>query len=107
MRYSLAAEAGSVTATATPSRIDDDGATVDIVLDTHAVELDTDLEDTTVLKVDGVTWPVAGWTGDGPGGHHRTGKLQFDSAGPATGSAHLSIAGLPQPVEIRWDLDED
>ena len=100
-------EAGPVTVTATPIQLDGDGATIDIVLDTHAVELDTDLEDTAVLEVDGITWPVAAWTGDGPGGHHRTGQLQFDSAGPAKGTARLSIAGLPEPAEIRWNLDED
>lgn len=97
-------DAGSVDITITPTRFDAQGATFAIVLDTHAVELSMDLAASAVLDVGGQRWPVAGWSGDGPGGHHRAGELRFDQAGAARGMARLTIAGFPKPVEAAWDL---
>lgn len=97
-------DAGSVTVTITPTRFDAQGATFAIVLDTHAVELSMALAASAVLDVDGQRRPAAGWTGDGPGGHHREGELRFDQAGAARGTARLTITGLPKPVEAAWDL---
>jgi len=44
------------------------------------------------------------WTGDGPGGHHRSGALRFNPAGAAHGTAQLTIDGLDQPVTVAWPL---
>lgn len=74
------------------------------MLDTHSVEPDADLAASAVLEVDGVGWPVVEWSGDGPGGHHRSGELRFDSGGPARGAARLTITGFADPVEVSWDL---
>ena len=97
-------DAGSVDVTITPTRFDAQSATFAIVLDTHAVELSMDLAASAVLDVDGLTWPIAGWSGDGPGGHHREGELRFDPAGAARGSVRLTIAGFPKPVEATWTI---
>ena len=86
-----------------PSQLDDQGAEFELILDTHSVELAMDLTDAT-LEVAGTVWPVAGWDGDGPSGHHREGELRFEPAGPATGTARLVLAGFAEPVEVSWDL---
>ena len=95
--------AGAVTVTITPARIDAAGATFSVVVDTHAVELSMDLT-AAQLEVDGTLWTGARWEGSGPGGHHRSGELQFDAAGPARGTARLTLPGFPAPVEASWDL---
>ena len=97
-------DAGSVTVTINPTQFAAQGATFAIVLDTHVVDLSMDLAASAVLDVDGQRWPVAGWSGDGPGGHHRAGNLRFDQGGAARGTARLTIAGFPKPVEVTWDL---
>lgn len=97
-------DARSVQVTITPTRFDARGATFAIVLDTHVVELSTDLAASAMLEVDGRTWPVVGWSGDGLGGHHRGGELRFDPGGATRGTARLTIAGFPEPVAVTWDL---
>ena len=96
-------EAGEIAVTIRPVRVDDDGATFEIILDTHSVELDGDLTRAT-LVVAGTAWPIGGLRGDGPGGHHREGELRFDAAGVASGTAILQLDSLPEPVEARWEL---
>lgn len=95
-------EVGAVSVAVTPESLDATGAVFRLVLDTHAVELDTDLPGTARLSVGGRDWPAASWEGDGPGGHHREGVLRFRPAGPPAGDVVLSIAGLPGPAEFRW-----
>jgi hypothetical protein len=87
-----------------PRRLDDQGAVFAVSLDTHSVELSADLTEAT-LQVGGVTWPVGGWSGDGPGGHHRDGQLSFEPAGPASGGARLALVGFPEPVDVSWELE--
>jgi len=87
-----------------PNGIDDDGADIKLIFDTHTVELDFDLPDAAHLVVDGVEWTGARWDGDGPSGHHREGRITFEPAGPARGEAVLTIDELPEPVEVSWDL---
>jgi len=98
------AAAGAVTVEVEPTRLDAGGAEFQVTFDTHSVTLDTDMTTATRLEVDGVVWPLTRWSGDGPGGHHRQGQLSFRPGGPAIGSAHLTIAGLPGPVDMVWDL---
>lgn len=96
--------AGEVDVTIEPDRIDADGAVFTITLDTHSVELSADLTRAT-LVVGGRDWPVEGWSGDGPGGHHRSGELRFTSGGPASGTVVLTVPDLPEPAEAAWELD--
>lgn len=77
------------------------GAIFKITLDTHSVDLSTDLTKSASLDVGGVAWTVSGWSGDGPGGHHREGTLAFTPGGPAAGAVRLVIA-LPHPVDVAW-----
>lgn len=100
------AAAGAVTVEVEPTRLDAGGAEFRVTFDTHSVALDMDMTAVTRLEVDGVAWPLSGWSGDGPGGHHREGQLSFRPGGPATGSVHLTIGGLPGPLDMVWDLTE-
>jgi hypothetical protein len=77
------------------------GAVLDVALDTHSEELSMDL-DSAQLQVDGITWPITGWDGDGPGGHHREGELRFEAAGPVAGTARLALGGFGEPVDVDW-----
>lgn len=98
-------EAGAVSVKLQPLRLDAGGATFKVSFDTHSVALDLDVARQARLVVGTTTWPVAGWSGDGPGGHHREGELRFSPGGPANGTATLSIAGLPKPVTASWTLE--
>lgn len=97
-------EAGEVTVKLEPQRFDANGAAIKITFDTHSVDLDQYVARAARLDVSGVPWPADGWSGDGPGGHHRAGELRFRGAGPATGTATLTITGLSAPVVATWDL---
>ncbi len=98
--------AGEVDVEIQPRQLDDRGAVFAISFDTHSVELAMDVASGPQLEVDGTTWRVAEWDGDGPGGHHREGELRFDPAGSATGTARLVIPGLPEAVDASWQLEE-
>jgi hypothetical protein len=89
------------------------GPIFDVVLDTHAVDLDGyDLRQLAVLRLDGEreVQPI-GW--DAPkGGHHRQGTLSFPAAAaggspllsPSTRTVELvirDVAGVPERV-FRW-----
>ena len=97
-------EAGAVTAKIQPERIDADGAVFTVAFDTHSEELDLDVAAASELVVGGQAWTGAEWEGDPPGGHHREGRLSFESTGEPTGQAVLTLAGLPAPVEATWDV---
>ena len=92
--------------TITPIRLDDVGAIFEIVLDTHSVELSLDMAASASLEVDGNAWVVEGWDGSGPGGHHREGELRFTAQSSPSGTARLTIQGLPEPVEASWDIGD-
>lgn len=96
--------AGPVAVVVTPRAIDATGARFGIELDNHQVELTGDYASESILTVDGKAWTSPSWSGDKPGGHHRSGTLRFVPAGPAKGSVELRIGGLPAPVTVRWAL---
>lgn len=96
--------AGDVEVKVQPTQLDASGAAFTITFDTHAGSLDTDLEVNATLDVNATRWPTSGWFGDPPSGHHRTGTLGFTSAGPATGTATLAIAGLAERVVFTWTI---
>jgi hypothetical protein len=105
-------EGGQVTIKATwqgPSA----GPVFEIVMDTHAVDLDSyDLTQLAVLRVDG-TREVRPASWDAPkGGHHRKGTLAFPTTaadgralvGPGTRTVELivrDVAGVPERI-FRW-----
>jgi len=99
-------QSGEVEVVITPTQLDDSGATFSISLDTHSADLSIDLTNSSVLEVDGTQWTAVSWTGDGPDGHHRSGELRFSAQGPPTGTAILTIVGLPEQVQATWELDE-
>jgi hypothetical protein len=96
--------AGDVDVWVEPIRVDETGALFLVEFDTHSVELDLDIAGSSRLAVEGVEWSGVTWVGDPPGGHHRTGELFFESAGPANGRMILRIDGLSGPVVVEWDL---
>ena len=97
-------EAGAVTVKLEPRQLDAGGAVFKVSFDTHSVDLGLDVARQARLVVDGTTWPVTGWSGDGASGHHREGELRFTAAGPTTGTATLTIGGLPKAVTATWTL---
>lgn len=97
---------GDIDVIVQPEQLDDRGATFTITLDTHSTELDADLTQAS-LDVDGTTWPVAGWNGDEPGGHHREGQLRFAANGRPAGTVVLTLNDLPDPIELTWTLEAD
>jgi hypothetical protein len=96
-------QSGGVEITATLVRLDSEGALVQVVLDTHVVELDLDIADNATLTVGRAEWGPPSWDGDGAGGHHRQGQLIFPARGSAEGTARLSIGGLSPPAVFEWD----
>lgn len=88
----------------TPTQFDTTGASFRITFDTHTGAPGIDVAAHSTLTVAGTAWPGAAWSGDGPGGHHRTGTLRFTSAGPARGLARLDITGLSGPLDATWQL---
>lgn len=100
------ASSGDIDIVVQLEQLDNLGATFTVTLDTHATELDADLTQAS-LDVGGTTWPVAGWNGDEPGGHHRSGQLRFTAAGRPAGRVVLTLKDLPDPVVVRWTLEAD
>ena len=96
--------AGEVTVRLEPHHLDATGAEFAVTLDTHSEELDMDLVAGARLVVNETTWPASTWDGDGPSGHHREGRLRFDSAGAVTGPVELILDGFTTPVAAQWTL---
>ena len=96
--------ARAVTVKVQPRTLNEAGAVFKVIFDTHSVNLDQDLVKVSKLVVGTKVWPVASWTGGKPGGHHREGELRFTASGPASGTATLSINGLPAPFTFSWKI---
>ncbi|MEZ5603237.1 MAG: hypothetical protein R3E41_03260 [Burkholderiaceae bacterium] len=76
-----------------------------IVLDTHSQELADDLTQTaTLVTDDGRQLKPSGWTGAGPGGHHREGVLSFPAPDPVPGGFELRLSrpGESAVRVLRW-----
>lgn len=76
-----------------------------IVLDTHSQELADDLTQTaTLVTDDGRQSKPSGWTGAGPGGHHREGVLSFPAPDPVPGGFELRLSrpGESTVRVLRW-----
>lgn len=106
----LAAQSSSaagVTVKITPRTLA--GATWDfeVVFDTHSQDLKDDLEKSAVLVADGGTPQApAKWQGPPPGGHHRSGTLQFNAISPMPAAIELRITrpGESKPRSFKWQL---
>jgi hypothetical protein len=106
-------EGGQVTIKATWNGVST-GPLFDIVMDTHAVDLDGyDLVQLAVLRVDGREVQPTSWVAP-KGGHHRQGALSFPATASdgkplietATRTIELvisDVAGVPERV-FRWTL---
>ena len=99
--------AAAVTVTATPRPLT--GATWEFELsfNTHSSELTDDLVKSASLVVDGrKAYSPLAWQGDPPGGHHRSGVLQFKRITPQPKSIELRITrgGEPKPRVFQWTL---
>ena len=97
-------QAGGVKVAVTPTALDSKGAAFKVAFDTHSVDLGMDMTRVATLTVAGVDWPGPTWSGPGPGGHHREGTLRFPAASTPSGTAVLTITGLPAPVSLGWNL---
>jgi hypothetical protein len=95
-------EVGRVEIQATPLGADDRGVEIRLVFDTHTVALDTDIAASASLLVDDDEHRDGAWDGDGPGGHHREGRLRFPEAQPGGDGFELRLAGFAEPVAFRW-----
>ena len=78
-------------------------------MNTHSVELDEDMAAVTTLRDDlGREYKPLNWDGDGPGGHHRTGVLEFPALEGSPKSVTLvirNIAKVPKRV-FQWKLED-
>ncbi len=98
-----------VTVKVTPGKITRTEWEFAIVLDTHAGELEDDLQKTTVLFVGGRELQPLAWEGAGLGGHHREGVLRFrstpqDPAGPSTTLVlRIHRPGEAEARVFRWE----
>lgn len=86
--------AGEVTVTVTPKNIVADASAWEfaVAFNTHSVDLTEDFAAASVLVDDaGREWRARAWVGDPPGGHHRTGKLQFSPLVPVPRAITLKL----------------
>ena len=102
-------EGGQVTVVATwtgPAA----GAAIDVVLDTHSIDLDAlDLADATLRNDRGETLTARPWAAP-KGGHHREGALTFDGNAPEffAGAKWMElvlvgVGDLPERT-LRWEV---
>lgn len=99
--------AAGVTVKITPRTLTGAIWTFDIAFDTHSQELKDDLEKAAVLVADGgAPQAPAKWQGAPPGGHHRSGTLQFKAVSPMPAAIELLITrqGEPNPRSFKWQL---
>lgn len=79
----------------------------EVAFDTHSQDLTDDLMKSAALIVDGdKRYAPKAWQGDGPGGHHRSGILVFDSVAqrPQAVELQLQRAGEAAPRSFRWQI---
>lgn len=96
-----------VTVSITPRTLSGTTWDFEVSFNTHSQELKDDLEKTAVLIADGGApqAPVK-WQGAPPGGHHRSGTLQFKAVSPMPAVIELRIPrqGEANPRSFRWQL---
>lgn len=99
----------NVTVTVTPSNLSIDSKEwkLDVVMDTHSVELDQDMTGVAMLVDDfGKEYKPLRWEGAGAGGHHREGMLVFGAINPMPSHLELkikSVGGVDR--SFKWDFE--
>jgi hypothetical protein len=80
-----------------------------VSMNTHSVDLSADLTVvSTLMDAQGKEYRPVSWEGDGPGGHHRSGVLEFPALEGTAKSVTLvirDIAKVPERV-FQWDLEK-
>lgn len=96
-------EAAGVKITVTPREQAGTNWTFTVVMDTHAGDLQDDLQKAAVLVVGDAELGPVQWTAPS-GGHHREGALSFSVPGTQRGPFELRISrpGEPEPRVFRW-----
>jgi hypothetical protein len=83
-------------------------ARFEIRLNTHSGDLSQDLVAVCILKDDsGREYQPTDWDGSPPGGHHRSGVLEFSELGEGANSITLvirEVADVPQRV-FHWTIE--
>lgn len=77
-----------------------------MVFDTHKQELNDDLlKSAVVITPDGKQLAPTSWDGDPPRGHHRKGKLRFNTVKPKPRIIELRVtrAGEQGPRVFKWN----
>ncbi len=81
----------------------------DVRMSTHSVELGQDMVAVSLLKdSNGQVYRTESWKGSPPGGHHRSGTLEFPVIKGNPGSVTLiikNIASVPERV-FTWKIKE-
>ncbi len=81
----------------------------DVRMSTHSVELGQDMVAVSLLKdSNGQVYRTENWKGSPPGGHHRSGTLEFPVIKGYPGSVTLiikNIASVPERV-FTWKIKE-
>lgn len=79
-----------------------------VQMNTHSVDLSQDMVAVSTLKDDqGQEYRPVNWDGSGPGGHHRSGILEFPELKGAPKSITLiirDIANVPERV-FQWKIE--
>jgi len=77
----------------------------ELLLDTHSVDLNYDLQKIIILRDDlGNIYEASAWTG-GIGGHHLVGKIVFPSIDKDAKAVELEINGLGEVKRMfQWDI---
>ena len=80
----------------------------DIKMNTHSVELDSDLVADSLVRDDsGVEYKALKWDGTPPGDHHRSGTIEFPVLKGTPKSVTLIIKGVSKVPEriFKWILE--
>lgn len=84
-------------------------AKFEVSMSTHSVDLGEDMAVVSTLRDDqGREYRPVNWDGDGPGGHHRSGVLEFPALEGSPKSVTLvirNIAKVPERV-FQWNLED-
>jgi len=83
-------------------------AKFEIRMTTHSVDLSYDMVAVSVLKDDqGREYRALTWNGSPPGGHHRSGELEFPAMANGVKSVTLylkNISGVPERI-FEWKVE--
>lgn len=99
--------AAGVTVKITPRTLAGATWNFEVAFDTHSQDLKDDPEKAAVLIADGgAPQAPAKWQGAPPGGHHRSGTLQFKAVSPMPAAIELRITrpGESKPRSFKWQL---